>query len=77
MVSILKKIFTLDISLKGSEPLKYRESQYTLAELERRLTAEVNGNINFDKVMEDFSFMTSVYAPNFIDSTLSPIIIAN
>ena len=32
------------------------------------LTAEVNGNINFDKVMEDFSFMTSVYAPNLIDS---------
>ena len=32
------------------------------------LTAEVNGNINFDKVMEDFSFITSVYAPNFIDS---------
>ena len=43
MVSILKKIFTMDISVKGSEPLKYRESQYTLAELERRLTAEVNG----------------------------------
>lgn len=43
MVSILKKIFTLDFSVKGSEPLKYRESQYTLAELERRLTAEVNG----------------------------------
>ena len=26
-----------------SQPLKYRESTYTLSELERRLTAEVNG----------------------------------
>ena len=25
------------------QPLKYRESTYTLAELERRLTADVNG----------------------------------
>ena len=25
------------------QPLKYRESSYTLAELERRLTAEING----------------------------------
>ncbi len=25
------------------QPLKYRESAYTLAELERRLTADVNG----------------------------------
>ena len=25
------------------QPLKYRESNYTLAELERRLTADVNG----------------------------------
>ena len=32
------------------------------------LTAEVNGNINFDKIMEDFSFITSIYAPNLIDS---------
>ena len=33
------------------------------------LTAEVNGNINFDKIMEDFSFITSIYAPNLIDLT--------
>ena len=26
-----------------TQPLKYRESSYTLAELERRLTAEING----------------------------------
>ena len=32
------------------------------------LTAEVNGNINFDKIMEDFSFITSIYVPNLIDS---------
>ena len=25
------------------QPLKYRESSYTLAELERRLTADING----------------------------------
>ena len=25
------------------QPLKYRESTYTLAELERRLTADING----------------------------------
>ena len=26
-----------------AQPLKYRESSYTLAELERRLNAEING----------------------------------
>ena len=42
MIAVLKKMFSLDIA-KGTPMLKYRESNYTLAELERRLTAEVNG----------------------------------
>ena len=38
---ILKKIFSLN--LYNGNPLRYREQQFTLAELERRLNAEVNG----------------------------------
>lgn len=38
------KSLTFDIPSKvGYKPLKYREYQYTLAELERRLNAEVQG----------------------------------
>ena len=33
------------------------------------LTTAVNGDINFDKIIEDLSFLTSVYVPNFIDSS--------
>ena len=43
MIRVLKSIFTIDTFAKGKQLLKYRESQYTLAELERRLNAEVNG----------------------------------
>lgn len=41
MTKILKDIFKLNFYT--GRPLKYRESNYTLAELERRLIAEVNG----------------------------------
>ena len=41
MSKILKKIFSLN--LYNGNPLRYREQQFTLAELERRLNAEVNG----------------------------------
>jgi|TARA_B100001094_G_C18169214_1_gene794072 hypothetical protein len=52
MCSFIKTIFSMRFSdaKKGgwpgtpmSQPLKYRESNYTLAELERRLNADVNG----------------------------------
>jgi len=36
-------MLTLDFKPVGKAPLKYREANYTLAELERRLNAEVNG----------------------------------
>lgn len=42
MSKLLKSFFKLDFG-KHSNPLKYRETNYTLAELERRLTAEING----------------------------------
>ena len=42
MIAALKKMFKIDMA-KDAPLLKYRESQYTLAELERRLTAEING----------------------------------
>lgn len=51
MSNFFKTIFSMRFSdaKKGGwpgtpmlQPLKYRESSYTLAELERRLTAEVN-----------------------------------
>ena len=40
MNKLLKKLLTLNF-YKGS-PLKYREANYTLNELEKRLTAEIN-----------------------------------
>ena len=40
MNNLLKALFTLNL-YKGS-PLKYREANYTLNELEKRLTAEIN-----------------------------------
>ena len=52
MFNLIKTIFSMRFSdaKKGGwpgtpmgQPLKYRESVYTLAELERRLTEEVNG----------------------------------
>lgn len=48
MLSILKKFFTMDEPTSNpwnvmARPLKYREYQYSVAELERRLNAEVNG----------------------------------
>ena len=43
MIAALKKLLTIDISAPSKPMLKYRESQYTLAELERRLVAEING----------------------------------
>ena len=42
MISFIKKILSFDLA-KDKPMLKYRESSYTLAELERRLTAEING----------------------------------
>ena len=42
MIAVLKKMLKIDMA-KDTPMLKYRESQYTLAELERRLTAEING----------------------------------
>jgi hypothetical protein len=42
MIAALKKMLKIDIT-PGTPMLKYRESNYTLAELERRLTAEING----------------------------------
>ena len=41
MTKILKNIFKLNFYT--GTPLKYRESNYTLSELEKRLVAEVNG----------------------------------
>ena len=51
MTKLLKNIFSMRFSnaktggwpgTPMSKPLKYRESSYTLAELEKRLSAEVN-----------------------------------
>lgn len=42
MIAVLKKMFKIDMA-KDTPLLKYRESQYTLAELERRLNAEIQG----------------------------------
>ena len=36
------------------------------------LTAEIKGNIDFGKVLEDISYITSAYAPNLIDFNRSP-----
>lgn len=41
MIKLLNKIFAID--LYAGKPLRYRESQFTIAELEKRLIAEVNG----------------------------------
>ena len=43
MIAALKKMLMIEISAPSTPMLKYRESQYTLAELERRLVAEVSG----------------------------------
>lgn len=43
MISLFKKIFAMETPTSDKTPLKYREYQYTLAELERRLNAEVQG----------------------------------
>ena len=43
MLKFFKNILTLDFKPVGGSPLKYREANYTLAELERRLKAEVIG----------------------------------
>ena len=52
MTKLLKNIFSMRFSnaKTGSwagtpmgQPLKYRESNYTVSELEKRLTAEING----------------------------------
>jgi hypothetical protein len=52
MTKLLKNIFSMRFSdaknggwpgTPMGQPLKYRESSYTLAELEKRLVAEVNG----------------------------------
>ena len=40
MKKLFKTLLTLNL-YKGS-PLKYREANYTLNELEKRLTAEIN-----------------------------------
>ena len=43
MLKFFKSVLSLDFRPVGRSPLKYREANYTLAELERRLNAEVNG----------------------------------
>ena len=52
MSKLLKNIFKMNFSdaktggwpgVEMGQPLKYRESSYTVAELEKRLVAEVNG----------------------------------
>ena len=52
MAKLLKNIFKMNFSnaktggwpgVEMAQPLKYRESSYTVAELEKRLVAEVNG----------------------------------
>ena len=43
MLKFFKKMLTLDFKPMDRTPLKYREANYTLAELERRLNSEVNG----------------------------------
>ena len=54
MTKLLKSIFSMrfsDAKTGGwpgtpmGQPLKYREASYTVAELEKRLNAEVNGFI--------------------------------
>jgi len=42
IANMWKSLLNLDFG-RPSNPLKYREYQYTVAELERRLVAEVNG----------------------------------
>ena len=41
MIKLLNKLFSID--LYAGNPLRYREQQFTLAELEKRLVSEVNG----------------------------------
>tara|TARA_X000001316_G_C902211_1_gene20051 strand:- start:67 stop:201 length:135 start_codon:yes stop_codon:yes gene_type:complete len=41
MIKLLKKAFS--INMYSGNPLRYRESNFTIAELEKRLVAEVNG----------------------------------
>ena len=52
MSKLLMNIFKMNFTnaktggwpgVEMSQPLKYRESSYTVAELEKRLTAEING----------------------------------
>ena len=52
MTKLLKTIFKMNFSnaktggwpgVEMRQPLRYRESNYTVAELEKRLVAEVNG----------------------------------
>ena len=52
MTQILKNLLKMNLSnakngswpgVNMTQPLKYRESSYSLAELEQRLTSEVNG----------------------------------
>ena len=54
MTKLLKNIFSMRLSDAKTggwpgtpmvQPLKYREASYTVAELEKRLNAEVNGFI--------------------------------
>lgn len=41
IANMWKALLNIDFGIR-SNPLKYREYQYTVAELERRLVAEVN-----------------------------------
>jgi len=48
MRKFFKKFFSIEVETPNpwqhmARPLKYREYQYTLSELERRLNAEING----------------------------------
>ena len=42
MFNLVKKLLKVELQ-PAKQPLKSREYQYTLSELERRLNAEVNG----------------------------------
>ena len=41
MIKLLNKLFA--INLYEGNPLRYRENQFTVAELEKRLIEEMNG----------------------------------
>ena len=43
MLKFFQNLISFDFKPANGTPLKYRESNYTIAELEKRLVSEVNG----------------------------------